>query len=116
MKKFLTLITVVIILSFCTNTPHNNVLIKTNGDTISSGNMFIAEIYVPYNQSISPVFYMTDRDTVRLPIDTIKKCAIFKALLEKEGMRRFEGYVDYVDLKGKKKTETFSFKYYVKSK
>jgi hypothetical protein len=116
MKKNLTLIIAVIMLGFCTNNPPNNVVIKTNGDTIISGNMFIAEIYIPYNQSLFPVFYLTDRDTVRLPIDTIKKCAVFKAMLEKEGIRCFEGYVDYIDLKGKRKTETFSFKYYVKSK
>ena len=116
MKMNLTLISIIFLFNFCTNTQHSNILIKTNSDTITSGNLFIAEIYVPTNKYISPVFYITDRDTVRLPIDTVKNCAIFRAKFEKQGMHSFEGYVKYIDLKGKRKTEKFSIKYYVKQK
>ncbi|HEX2919853.1 MAG TPA: hypothetical protein VHO50_01680 [Bacteroidales bacterium] len=91
--------------------------IKTNGDTIKYGTDFIAELYVPYRKGYLPAFkIIRGSDTSWLPIDTIKKSAILRAASKRSGEKSFSGIVEYIDVRGNKKTETFSIKYYVKPK
>ena len=113
--KLISIITILMLYS-CSERTNKNVTIKTNCDTVLSGNMYVAELYVPFKQSILPDFYIIkEKDTLGLEIDTIKGCAIFRSIRKSEGEKVFNGFVDYVNLNGKRKTETFTFKYYVKS-
>lgn len=115
MKNTIILVGIIILISSCKDNAQKDVSIITNSDTIVSGNMFIAELYVSYNQSIFPSFYIfRDNDTLGLEIDSIKKCAIFRATYKTQGEKVFKGYVDYIDLQNKRKTEEFLIKYFVK--
>jgi hypothetical protein len=89
--------------------------IKTNGDTIKFGTDFIAELYVPYHNDFLPAFkIIRGQDTSWLPIDTLKKCALFRAASKRSGEKSYNGIVEYVDVRGNKKSEKFFIKYYVK--
>jgi hypothetical protein len=97
--------------------PSSELTIKTNGDTINYGTDFTAELFIPYQNGFLPAFKIIRlNDTSWLPIDTIKKCAILKAASKKSGEKVFNGIVDYTDMKGNKKSEKFSIRYYVKSR
>jgi len=116
MRRIIILVTMIIILYSCKNVAQNSVIIKANSDTIVSGNMYMAELYVSYDQSVLPAFYIfRQNDTLGLEIDTIKKCAIFRATYRTEGEKVFNGFVDYINLNGTRIKEPFSIKYYVKS-
>jgi len=115
MKNTIILVGIIILLISCKDNAQKNVRIITNSDTIVSGNMFIAELYVSYNQSVLPSFYIfRDNDTLGLEIDSIKKCAIFRATYKTKGEKIFKGYVNYIDLQNKRITEEFFIKYFVK--
>ena len=117
MRKSIIVFCIALSLCFCKNTTQTNVIIKPNNDTIISGEMFVAELYVPNNPDILPAFYIIkDNDTLGLEIDAVKKCAIFRSLRTTVGEKNFYGYVEYIDLQGKRQKENFSFKYYVKQK
>jgi hypothetical protein len=114
MRKLSILITVLLITSSCNRLKEPGLSIKTDYDTVKYGDIFHAELYVPYHDNYLPAFYIVRKeDTSRLPIDTIKRCAIFNAVGRGNGEKSYNGYVEYIDLLGKKKTEKFSLKYYV---
>lgn len=89
-------------------------IVSTN-DTVEYGGIFQAELYVPYNDNILPVFYIVeDDDTSMLEIDKVKRCATFRAIGRGKGEETYRGYAEYIDSQGKRKSEKFSLKYYVK--
>lgn len=116
MRKINILITVLLLSSSCNSLKKTELTIKSDYDTLKYGEIFHAELYVPYHDNFLPAFYIIrNEDTSRLPIDTVKRCAIFKAVGRGKGEKTYLGYVEYVTLRGEKKKETFSLKYYVKS-
>jgi hypothetical protein len=115
MRKNVFFIVMCLTLNSCFSNSHNDVVIKANSDTVSIGTRYIAELYVSYQPPVSPSFFIIkDRDTIQLPFDTNKKCAIYRAVGGKPGEKICNGYVEYVTLKGDRKKETFSIKFYVK--
>ena len=117
MKRISIIAFIFVILNSCNCTKQSNVRIVANNDTILSGDLYLAELYVPYKRAVLPAFYIfRNSDTLGLEIDSIKKCAIFRATYRTEGEKVFNGFVKYVDLKGNQNLESFSIKYYVKSK
>ena len=111
------LILSIFLFSHCASNSPNSIIIKANNDTVLSGNLYQAELYVPYIKTVLPAFYIIiGEDTIGLEIDTIKKCAVYKSIYKTEGEKVINGFVKYVDLTGKQNLETFSIKYYVKSR
>jgi hypothetical protein len=91
------------------------IVIKSNQDTIKYGEVYNAELYVQNDKNFLPAFrIIREKDTIDLPIDTIKSCAVFKAVGRSSGKKSYRGYVEYYNLNGTKKRNTFSFSYYVK--
>jgi hypothetical protein len=110
------LIALLIVVSCCKHLP-NELEIRSNGDTLNYGTDFKAELFIPYHNGFLPAFkIIRGTDTSWLPIDTIKKCAILKAASNRSGEKEYNGIVEYIDLKGNRKSEKFSIKYYVKPK
>ena len=115
MRRLRILITLFLIASSCNRFQMTELAIKSDGDTIKYGDIFNAELYVPYHEDFLPAFYiLRNDDTSRLPIDTVKRCAIFKAVGRGNGEKTYNGYVEYIDIQGKKRSEKFSLNYYVK--
>ncbi len=113
-KTFLCLIIFLITTPYCVN-PTNKLIIKTNGDTLIQGTDFNAELFVPYKTGFLPAFkIIRGTDTSWLPIDTIRRCAVFKAASNRTGKKVYNGIVDYIDIKGNIRSEKFTVKYYVK--
>jgi hypothetical protein len=106
---------IILLVISCGNQQAKELEIKSNGDTIKYGTDFIAELYVPYHKGFLPAFkIIRGSDTTWLPIDTIKKCAILRAASKRSGEKSYTGIVEYIDVRGIKKSEKFSIKYYVK--
>ena len=115
MKKMSFWLILFLIIISCKH-PTNDLVIKSNGDTINYGTDFTAELFVPYHDGFLPAFkIIRGTDTSWLPIDTIRKCAIFKAAGKRSGDNLYRGIVVYIDIHGNKKSEKFLIKYYVKS-
>ncbi|HAM98556.1 MAG TPA: hypothetical protein DCQ26_08070 [Marinilabiliales bacterium] len=115
MKLLIISIWVTLLISNCSNFNKNNVIIKASQDTVISGEMYIAELYVSYNENILPAFYiLKDNDTLGLEFDIDKKCGLFRSIRKTEGEKIFNGFVDYTDLNGNRQISNFIIKYYVK--
>lgn len=115
MRKINLLIIVILMTISCGRLDTKGLLIRSDSDTVNYGDIYTAELYIPYRDGFLPAFFIIkSSDTLRLPIDTAKKCAVFKSVGRGSGERIYKGYVNYIDLNGKSKTETFSFKYYVR--
>ena len=113
-KTFFCLIIFLVTTTYCTN-PTKKLIIETNGDTLIQGTDFNAELFVPYKSGYLPSFkIIRGTDTSWLPIDTIKRCAVLKAASNRTGEKVYNGIVDYIDIKGNKRSEKFTVKYYVK--
>lgn len=103
-----------VVVSSCTNYKVPEVVIKSDSDTVQYGSTYSAELYVPYNDSILPAFYIIrSTDTARLPIDTVKKCAVFKAFSSGNGLKEYKGFVEYVSKSGHEVRENFTIQFYV---
>jgi hypothetical protein len=97
------------------NSKHSEVTVKSNKDTIVSGEMYSAELYVPYNDSIAPSFFIKyHTDTLQLPMDRNKKCAQFNMVGRKSGKKTINGFVEFLNEKGEKEKREFIIKFYVK--
>jgi hypothetical protein len=117
MRRYALTIVLVIIIGSCSSFNKSEIVIKTKTDTISFGETYNAELYVPYHENFLPKFYIIrGEDTARLPIDTIKRCAVFNAAGRSSGEKIYEGYVDYINIKGENRNEKFAIKYFVKPK
>jgi hypothetical protein len=114
MRKFSFLFVILLIAYSCNRIKSTEVVIKSDCDTVKYGDTYTAELFVPYIDSILPAFYITrDTDTLRLPIDTMKRCAVFKAAGRGNGEKIYKGFVVYVDDKGIELKRDFTFRFYV---
>ncbi len=113
MKKMILLITIAFGILSCNSVENHEVIIKSNNDTIVEGSIYSAELYIPYNDSILPSFYiLKDKETFQLPVNAEKRCANFNAVGGK-GEKNYQGFVEYVNTQGKKEKQDFTIKFYV---
>ena len=108
----------IFVISSCSEKKSSStVLIKPNKDTVEIAETFRAELSVPHLDSILPAFYIISKDKkFLLPFDKGIDCAIFQGESNKEGEQKFMGYVEFVDLQGQKRKESFLLRYYAKCK
>ncbi|MCD6565133.1 MAG: hypothetical protein J7K53_04240 [Bacteroidales bacterium] len=116
MKKSFVILFLFLLLNSCNeNVSDSNVLIKSKNDTIKIDEIYEAELYVVYTDSILPNFYVgSKKDTFLLPFDEKKKCAVFKAVGRKNGKMSYEGYVKFVNQEGFEKKQNFQIEYFVR--
>ena len=116
MKNSFIILLLFLILNSCNeNVSDSNVLIKSINDTIKIDEIYEAELYVVYTDSILPNFYVgSNRDTFLLPFDENKKCAVFKAVGRKKGKMSYEGYVKYINQEGIERKQNYQIEYFVK--
>jgi hypothetical protein len=115
MGKIFYLVALSFMLNSCRTNSQNDVLIKSNFDTISIGGRFTAELYIRCDTSIAPSFFiLKDNDTFYLALDQVKKCAIFKAVEYESGEKTYIGYVEFRNIRGNKEKKDFSIKFFVR--
>ena len=116
MKNSFIILFLFLILNSCNdNVSDLNVLIKSINDTIKIDEIYEAELYVVYTDSILPNFYVGyNRDTFLLPFDEKKKCAVFKAVGRKKGKMSYEGYVKYINQEGIERKQNYQIEYFVR--
>ncbi len=89
--------------------------ITNNNEVFSPGDTCIIELYVPFDKPNWPAFYILDGvDTLALPFDNQKGCAVYKALHMKEKKHSYAGYVLYISPDKKKKKSTFKINYEIR--
>ncbi len=116
MKNSFIILFLFLILNSCNeNVSDSKVLIKSINDTIKIDEIYEAELYVVYTDSILPNFYVgSNKDTFLLPFDEKKKCAVFKAVGRKKGKMSYKGYVMYLNQEGIEKKQNFQIEYFVR--
>jgi hypothetical protein len=105
-----------LLLFSCSQNKDNPIVqIVTSKDTIETGETFIAKLSVPHLEATKPSFFIIGNDeNILLPYDNENKYAILKGKSSKIGERKFAGYVEFVDLNGHNKKESFIIKFYIK--
>jgi hypothetical protein len=115
MGKYFYFVILSLMLNSCRTNSHNDVLIQSTFDTIIVGGRFSAELYIRSDTSIAPSFYIIkDNDTFRLALDQVKKCALFRAVEHESGEKNYNGYVEFINIKGIKERKDFSIKFFVR--
>jgi|GEM_PF-3722071 len=102
----------------CSQKKDNTIVqVVTLKDTVEVNETFMAKLSVPHLKTTIPYFYIIGNDeNFLLPYDNEKDYAIFKGESSKIGERKFAGYVEFVDLKGHQKNESFVIIFYIKEK
>ena len=114
-NSFIILFLFLILYSCNESVSDSNVLIKSKNDTIEIDEIYKAELFVVYIDSILPNFYIaSNRDIFILPFDERKKCAVFKAVGRKKGKMSYEGYVKYINQECIERKQNFQIKYFVR--
>jgi hypothetical protein len=99
----------------CNNYEDSEVRIKSKSDTVDIDSTYYAELYVQYNDSILPSFFITTKtDTSQLVIDTLKRCAIYRAVSHIQGLKTINGFVNYINTKGERIKKNYTIKFYVR--
>jgi hypothetical protein len=115
MKKIIFIIATCLMLLSCNNYKDSEVIIKSKMDTVNIDSTYCAELYVPYNDSILPSFFITTKtDTARIPIDELKRCAIYRAVSPIQGLQTISGFVNYINTKGERIKKDYIIKFYVR--
>jgi hypothetical protein len=115
MKKNLILFLGLILFNSCVKNKESDVLIKSLKDTVYIDSIYYAELYIDYNQSVLPSFYIVKmKDTFQLAVDSSKKCAVYRALNHKKGIKHVKGFVKYKNEIGKNVKKDFNIIFYVK--
>jgi hypothetical protein len=118
MRKLILFICITILFNSCNETRNSlTVSIETEKDTLLEYETFTARLSVPHLKTTIPSFYIIgNEDIFLLPYDNDDDYAIFQGRSNKLGERKFIGYVEFVDLKGNEKKESFVIKFYIKEK
>ena len=97
MKLIINVLFILIIICSCSlNDESVSVKIKNNKKVYSSGDTIAIELYIPYKIPQTPAFYIfSDEDTLALPFDFQKGCAIYNAYHLAPRKHDYSGFVMY---------------------
>jgi hypothetical protein len=116
MRKTIYYFYVILIFGTCSNSEQSDINIYTAKDTVNVGEIFKAEISIPYYKDILPKVYIISKgDTIPIPYYADSKCAVFQSSGKSEGIRKYNGLADYYNQEGELKRESFIIEYYVKN-
>jgi hypothetical protein len=118
-RKAIVFVVFISLLLFSCSQKKDNTIVQVIAlkDTVEVNETFMAKLSVPHLKTTIPSFYIIGNDeNFLLPYDNEKDYAIFKGESSKIGERKFAGYVEFVDLKGHQKNESFVITFYIKEK
>jgi len=109
-------ITILFSLALISCNQSSDINIINNNGTFSSGETFIIELYAPIYKEIMPSFYLfSDQDTLALPFDFEKQCAVYKATHNIEKKHCYKGYVVYATADNEKKKSNYEIRYKIRN-
>jgi hypothetical protein len=103
-----------LLLTNCYKQKVTSISIISNSDTVKINELFNANIYVSFDDSVIPeltMFY--ERDTFLIPFDQAKGCGVFKAIARYPGNNTYKGTVNYINKEGYRNKEYFTISFFV---
>jgi len=92
----------------------SDVSIKSDRDTIRINEIYHADIYITYNDSIVPEFtFYSKKDTFMIPFNEEEGCAVFQSIGKQQGKNTYFGNVNYLTKEGKLQNEKIEINFYV---
>jgi hypothetical protein len=99
----------------CTGSDIKNVRIKLDKETVVTGGVITARLYVSHKESTVPAYHIVrELDTARLAIDFLdNNCGVFRAAYKSPGKKEINGFVEFLDKQDIKQSLNFTFKFEV---
>jgi hypothetical protein len=118
-NSFCFLIVIGIIIFSCNENhskPNVNVLIKKSTDTVSVGDVFEANLFLNYKDSICHAdFYIVQNgDTFLLDYNPDERHAIFRAITRSVGEMKYAGFAIFDNEEGVPESDDFCIEFYSK--
>ena len=113
-NKFVCVSICVFVLSCNGQNSEPKVLIRKNADTISTGEVFEANLFLSYKDSmrLADFYIVQNEDTFLLNYNACEKYAVFKATTSSVGKKRYVGFSEFQNEEGITFSNSFIIEFY----